>query len=72
MLHTNHAQEITNRFREMVEENDDRLKDSHYDELTLLIEAGLDAALFDYMEATAKRLEKMALEMRHSAEFWEE
>lgn len=72
MRRTKHAQEITNRFRELVEENGDKLEDNHYDELSLLIEAGLDAALVDYMETTANKLEKMAHDVRHSAEFWEE
>lgn len=72
MHRTKHAQEITNRFRELVEDNGDRLDDNHYDELSLLIEAGLDAALVDYMETTANKLEKMAHDVRHSAEFWEE
>lgn len=72
MRRTKHAQEIANRFRELVEENGDKLEDNHYDELSLLIEAGLDAALVDYMEATASKLEKMAHDVRHSAEFWEE
>lgn len=72
MRRTKHAQEISNRFRELVEENGDKLEDNHYDELSLLIEAGLDAALVDYMETTANKLEKMAHDVRHSAEFWEE
>ncbi len=72
MQRTEHAQEITNRFRELVESAGDSLPVEHYDELSLLIEAGLDAAMVDYMEATANKLEKMANEVRHSAEFFEE
>lgn len=71
MHRTKHAQEITNRFRELVENANDSLANEHYDELSLLIEAGIDAALVDYMEATANKLEKMAHEVRHSAEFFE-
>ena len=72
MHRTQHAQEIANRFRELVEDAGDSLDIKHYDELSLLIEAGLDAALVDYMETTANRLEKMSHEIRHSAEFWED
>jgi len=71
MHRTKHAQEITNRFRELVENANDSLANEHYDELSLLIEAGIDAALVDYMETTASKLEKMAQEVRHSAEFFE-
>lgn len=72
MHRTKHAQEMTDRFRELVENVGDSLDSRHYDELSLLIEAGLDAALVDYMEETANKLEKMAHEVRHSAEFFEE
>lgn len=71
MHRTKHAQEITNRFRELVENAGDSLSVEHYDELSLLIEAGLDTALIDYMELAATRLETMAHEIRHSAEFFE-
>ena len=72
MHRTEHAQEIASRFRELIENAGDSLDSDHYDELTLLIEAGIGAALIDYMEITASRLEKMAHEVRHSAEFFEE
>jgi len=72
MHRTKHAQEITNRFRELIENAGDSLNAEHYDELSLLIEAGLDAAMVDYMELTANNLEKMAHEIRHSAEFFDE
>ncbi len=72
MHRSKHAQEITSRFRELVENAGHSLNDEHYDELSLLIEAGIDAALVDYMEITAGRLEKMAHEVRHSAEFFDQ
>ncbi len=72
MQRTEHAQEIADRFRELVTDAGDSLDSAHYDELSLLIEAGIDAALVDYIEMTANRLEKMAHEVRHSAEFFEE
>lgn len=71
MQRSKHAQEITDRFREMIGDAGDSLAGEHYDELSLLIEAGIDVALVDYMEATASKLEKMAHEVRHSAEFYE-
>ena len=71
MHRTKHAQDITNRFRELIGDAGDSLNSSHFDELSLLIEAGIDAALVDYMELIANKLDKMSHEVRHSAEFFE-
>lgn len=71
MLRTKHAQEITDRFRELVEAAGDSLPANHYDELSLLIEAGIDTALVDYIEKMADKLEAMAHEVRNSAEYFE-
>lgn len=71
MQRTNHAQEITDRFRELVESAGDSLPANHYDELSLLIEAGIDTALVDYMEKMATQMEVMAQEIRKGAEFFD-
>ncbi len=71
MKHSSHAEEITRRFRQMVEEAGDSLADSHYSELSLLIEAGLDAALVDKLEKMANKVDKMANDIRHDAEFFD-
>ncbi len=71
MQRSNHAQKITDRFRELVENSGDRLPAHHYDELSLLIESGIDAALVDYMEKMASQLNKFAAEVRKGAEFFE-
>ena len=42
-----------------------------YDELSLLIEAGIDTALVDYIEKMADKLESMAHDVRNSAEFFD-
>lgn len=72
MKRTNHAQEITDRFRELVEDAGDSLPVQHYDELSLLIESGIDSALVDYMERMASQLEQLANDVRKGAEFFEE
>ena len=72
MHRSKHSQDITNRFRELVEGAGSTLHSDHYDELSLLIEAGIDAALVDYMEVTANKLEQMAHEVRQSAEYFEQ
>ncbi len=70
MHRTEHAQQIANRFRDMVENAGDSLPPSHYDELSLLIEAGIDTALVDYMEKMATKLEDLSKDIRNSAEFF--
>ena len=71
MHHTEHAQQITNRFRELIEIAGDNLPTNHYDELSLLIEAGIDTALVEYMEKIADKLESMAKNVRNSAEYFD-
>jgi hypothetical protein len=71
MKHSGHAEEITRRFRELVEEAGDNLSASHYDELALLIEAGIDAALVDKLEKMAAKVEKFSHDIRHDAEFFD-
>lgn len=71
MRRTNHAQEVANRFKELVENAGDSLSQKHYDELSLLIEAAIDTALVDQLESIGNKLDNLAQEMRHDAEFFE-
>ncbi len=71
MHRTEHAQQITDRFREMLENAGDSLPANHYDELSLLIEAGIDTALVEHMEKMADKLENLAKDIRQSAEFFD-
>jgi hypothetical protein len=71
MHRTKHAQEITQRFQEMVENSGDSLPAEHYKELALLIEAGIDTALVGYIEKMASRIDSLAHELRHDAEFFD-
>ena len=68
MQRNKHAQQITERFRELVETAGDSLPDAHYDELSLLIEAGIDTAMVEYMENMADELDKLSKKVRQSAE----
>ncbi len=47
MHQSEHAQAMTQRFRELVESSGDTIPDSHYDELVLIIESGLDTGPFN-------------------------
>ena len=71
MQKTQHAQKITDRFRELVNQAGDKLADEHYDELSLLIEAGIDTALVERLEKMADKLQKLSHEVRNDAEFFD-
>ena len=71
MHQSDHAQAMADRFRELVEEAGDSLPEGHYDELKLIIEAGLDTALVENMEKIAGQLTKMAHEIQNNAEFFD-
>lgn len=70
MKRTKHAQEIAERFRDLVEDAGDSLADNHYRELALLVEAGIDTALVESLEKIADKLDKLSQNVRHSAEFF--
>ena len=71
MKHSQHAEDISNRFRELVEDAGDSLPVNHYNELSLLIEAAIDTALVDLLESMAAKVEKFADDIRHDAEFFD-
>jgi len=71
MKRTKHAKDITERFRELVESSGDSLPDNHYDELQLLIEAGLDTMLVETLEKMANKLDTLSHDVRHNAEFFD-
>ena len=71
MKRNQHAKNIASRFRELVEQAGHRLPEEQYAELALLIEAGIDTALIEALERTAKRLDKLAKDIRHSNDFFD-
>ena len=62
---------MVNRFRELVEESGDSLSVNHYNELKLIIEAGLDTALLENMSRISERLTVLAHDIQHNADFFE-
>ena len=70
MHQSDHAQAMADRFRELVEESGESLSANHYDELKLIIEAGLDTALVEVMEKIAGELNRVAHDIQNSAEFF--
>lgn len=71
MHQTDHAQAMTQRFRELVENSGDQLSDNHYDELRLIIEAGLDTALVEALEKISAKLTGLAHDIQNKAEFFD-
>lgn len=71
-MHQNkHAEDMVNRFRELVESAGDSLPVNHYNELKLIIEAGLDTALLESMEKIAGRLNGLADDIKQNAEYFD-
>jgi hypothetical protein len=70
MHQSDHAQAMAERFRELVEDAGDSLPENHYEELKLVIEAGLDTALVEAMEKIAGELNKMSHDILNNAEFF--
>lgn len=68
MQRNKHAQDIANRFRQLVEDAGDNLPAEHYDELALLIEAGMDTVLMERLANLAGQLERLAKDIRGDAE----
>lgn len=71
MKKTKHAQKITERFKELVSDAGQKLPKEHYEELALLIEAGIDTALLERLEKMADKLQSLAQAVRNDAEFFE-
>ena len=71
MQQAKHAEQMVNRFRELVEDAGDCLSVNHYNELKLIIEAGLDTALLENMARVSERLTGLAHDIQHDAEFFE-
>ncbi len=71
MHQVKHAEAMVDRFRELVENAGDSLSANHYNELKLIIEAGLDTALLEVMVKTAGKLNSLANDIQHNAEFFD-
>ena len=67
---TKHASQVVNRFRQMLMEAGDSLSDEHYQELSLLIEAALNAVAFEQLEVFASKLEQLAHSIRRDEDFF--
>ena len=71
MQQVKHAEDMVDRFRELVEDAGDSLPVNHYNELKLIIEAGLDTALLEMMGKVAGSLRGLAEDIQHNADFFD-
>mgnify|MGYP000184531417 FL=1 len=71
MQQAKHAEDMVDRFRELVEDAGDSLPVNHYNGLKLIIEAGLDTALLEMMGKVAGSLRGLAEDIQHNADFFD-
>ena len=71
MQQAKHAEQMVDRFRELVEDAGDCLSTNHYNELKLIIEAGLDTALLENMGRVTEKLTRLAHDIQHDARFFD-
>ena len=71
MQQIKHAEQMVDRFRELVEDAGDSLSVNHYNELKLIIEAGLDTALLENLGRVTEKLTSLAHDIQHNAEFFD-
>ncbi|MEE9492905.1 MAG: hypothetical protein V3W04_05960 [Gammaproteobacteria bacterium] len=71
MNQAEHAAQMTQRFRDLVEESGDTLPTQHYDQLRLIIEAGLDTSLVEAMDKVTDKLTKIAHEIKNEVSFFD-
>ncbi|MCB1876273.1 MAG: hypothetical protein KDH88_09890 [Chromatiales bacterium] len=64
-----HAKQVVEHFQAMIQdEGGPELSEAHMDELTLMVESAISAALLEQMERFADQLERMAADVRKDAE----
>ncbi len=69
---TAHAAKVVARFKEMLgDECREQFNDEHFDELALLVESAIDAAVFEAKERIVERLEALTRDLKMDAEFFE-
>ena len=69
---THHAKKVVNRFRKMIgEAGSKQLGDDHWDELVLLVESAIDAAVLDAEEKICSSLEAVVSSIRSDAEHFD-
>ncbi len=70
--HTEHAQQVVERFKEMISESGrQHIGQRHFDELALLIESAMSSAVLEELEMAADKMDTLAHELRNYAEHFD-
>jgi hypothetical protein len=70
--YSDHAREVADQFARMLDsETGEKVKESHLEELVLLIDSAISSCVLDEKMVIADKVEKLAHELRHDAEFFE-
>jgi hypothetical protein len=66
---TRHAERVVGHFRESVSESARKyIGERHFEELVLMIESAIDAAVLEELANHVQQLERVVAHMKHSAE----
>lgn len=72
MKQTAHAQHVVSSFKAKLPESlTNDIGSAHFEELSLLIESAIAAAVLEEMEKTADKMDKLAHDIRHFAEHYD-
>ncbi len=72
MKQTQHAQNVVNSSKNLIPDSlENDIGDAHFDELALLIESAISAAVLQQMEKTADQIDKLAHDVRNFAEHFD-
>ncbi|MGV6818320.1 MAG: hypothetical protein ACWA44_13765 [Thiotrichales bacterium] len=70
-LQAKHAKEVVDRFKEMLGDDLPANCEEHLDELELLVESAIDAAVLDAEEAIVTKLKQLTQDIESDAEVFE-
>jgi len=72
-MQTKRAQKVVDHFRQVLSPSGRKaVTESHFEELTLMVESAIEAALLEEVASYAARLEEVIEEMKHNAATFDE
>jgi hypothetical protein len=70
--HLTHAQQVVERFKNMLSESGrQHVGQSHFDELSLLIESAISSAVFQELGEAADKIDELAHQLRSTTEHFD-
>ena len=72
-MQTRRAQKVVNHFREVLSPSGRKaVTETHFEELALMVESAIEAAILEEVAGYANRLEAVIEEMKHNAAIFDE